>query len=86
MLIVGVFCVFLNKAHKGFGLIGIGSFAFHASLLYEAQLADELPMIYVSSMSIWFLYDYQPGFSLSSRRTKLQIAMLVLFDILFTWS
>ncbi|KAJ4485777.1 alkaline phytoceramidase [Lentinula aciculospora] len=70
----------------GFALIGIGSFAFHASLLYEAQLADELPMIYVASMSFWTLYDYQLGFDLSSTQTKLQIAFLVLFDALFTWS
>lgn len=26
--------------------VSIGSFAFHASLKYEAQLLDELPMIY----------------------------------------
>ncbi|KAJ3797928.1 ceramidase [Lentinula aff. detonsa] len=68
----------------GFALIGVGSFAFHASLLYEAQLLDELPMIYVASMSIWILY--QPGFDLSSTQTKLQIAFLLLFDGLFTWS
>ncbi|KIK70654.1 hypothetical protein GYMLUDRAFT_65869 [Collybiopsis luxurians FD-317 M1] len=70
----------------GFALVGAGSFAFHASLLYEAQLADELPMVYVVSMSVLFLYDNQPGFSLSSRLTRLHIAALVLFDILFTWS
>ncbi|KAJ3828415.1 ceramidase [Lentinula raphanica] len=70
----------------GFALIGVGSFAFHASLLYEAQLADELPMIYVASMGFWILYDYQPGFDLSSTQTKVQIAFLVLFDVLFTWS
>ncbi|KAH7881001.1 ceramidase [Lentinula edodes] len=70
----------------GFALIGAGSFAFHASLLYEAQLADELPMIYVASMSIWILYDYQLGFDLSSIQTKSQVAFLVLFDALFTWS
>ncbi|THV07481.1 alkaline phytoceramidase [Dendrothele bispora CBS 962.96] len=70
----------------GFLLVGIGSFAFHASLLYEAQLADELPMIYVSSMSLWLLYDYQLGFDLSSAQTKLQVTGLVLFNVLFTWS
>jgi dihydroceramidase len=70
----------------GFALVGIGSFAFHASLLYEAQLADELPMIYVCSLSGWLLYDYEPGFSLASTQTKLQLTVLILFDVLFTWS
>ncbi|KAK7058477.1 alkaline ceramidase ydc1 [Paramarasmius palmivorus] len=70
----------------GFALVGIGSFAFHATLLYEAQLADELPMIYVASMSLWLLYDYQLGFDLRSFRTKTHVAALLLFDVLFTWS
>ncbi|KAK7465447.1 alkaline ceramidase ydc1 [Stygiomarasmius scandens] len=70
----------------GFLLVGVGSFAFHASLLYEAQLADELPMIYVVSMSLWLLYDYQIGFDLSSMQTKLQVFGLVLFNVFFTWS
>lgn len=34
--------------HAGIALVGIGSFAFHATLLYECQLLDELPMIYTS--------------------------------------
>ncbi|KAF5368613.1 hypothetical protein D9758_002205 [Tetrapyrgos nigripes] len=70
----------------GILLVGLGSFAFHASLLYEAQLADELPMIWVVSMSFWLLYDYQIGFDLSSSQTKLQVGSLVLFDILFSLS
>lgn len=32
----------------GIALVGLGSLAFHATLLYEAQLLDELPMIYTS--------------------------------------
>ncbi|KAF9074876.1 ceramidase [Rhodocollybia butyracea] len=70
----------------GFAIVGVGSFAFHASLLFEAQLADELPMIFVSSMSLWFVWDCQPGFSLSSTETKLQITALILFNLLFSWS
>ncbi|KAF9270657.1 alkaline phytoceramidase [Marasmius fiardii PR-910] len=72
--------------YLGFALVGIGSFAFHASLLYEAQLADELPMIYVASMSFWLLYDYERGFKSRSFRTKCHIASLVLFDVMFTWA
>lgn len=34
--------------YLGIAFVGIGSFAFHATLLYEAQLLDELPMIYTS--------------------------------------
>ncbi|KAF9015702.1 ceramidase [Cyathus striatus] len=70
----------------GVALVGLGSFAFHATLLFQAQLADELPMIYVGSMSLWLSFDHQPGFGLSSTRTKLLMALLVLFDVLFTWS
>lgn len=72
--------------YLGFALVGIGSFAFHASLLYEAQLADELPMIYVASMSFWLLYDYEQGFKAHSFRTRCHIASLVLFDVMFTWA
>jgi dihydroceramidase len=33
-------------AYLGYTVVGIGSMAFHATLKYEMQLADELPMIY----------------------------------------
>lgn len=69
---------------QGVGLVGLGSFAFHATLLYQAQLADELPMIYVGSMCLWLLYDVQPGFCLDSTRTRVLIAMLAAFDVLFS--
>ncbi|KAF8346973.1 ceramidase [Amanita rubescens] len=70
----------------GVALVGIGSFAFHATLLYEAQLADELPMIYVGSMSLWLIFDDQPGFDLQRSRTKWMIFLLIAFDVLFTLS
>lgn len=71
---------------QGVGLVGIGSFFFHATLLFEAQLADELPMIYVGSMSLFLLFDNKPGFGLHSTRSKMLIVLLALFDVLFTWS
>ncbi|KAG6889983.1 hypothetical protein C0995_012943 [Termitomyces sp. Mi166 len=72
--------------YTGIALVGIGSFAFHATLLFEAQLADELPMIYVGSMSLWFLFDDHPGYGVKSSRSRALIALLVVFDVLFTWS
>lgn len=71
---------------QGVGLVGVGSFAFHATLLFQAQLADELPMIYVGSVALWLVFDDKPGFGLRSVRTMALIALLVVFDALFTWS
>jgi dihydroceramidase len=67
------------------GLVAVGSFLFHATLLFEAQLADELPMIYVASLSLWLLFDISPGFGIHNR-TKLIFALLALFNVSFTWS
>jgi len=41
-------------------LVGLGSFAFHATLLYSAQLLDELPMIYCSLIFVFFVLEDQP--------------------------
>ncbi|KAG6865763.1 hypothetical protein C0991_011960 [Blastosporella zonata] len=71
--------------YVGIGLVGIGSFAFHATLLFQAQLADELPMIYVGSMSLFLLFDNRPGYGVTAR-TRALIALLLIFDVLFTWS
>jgi len=71
---------------KGVALVALGSFFFHATLLFEAQLADELPMIYAGSGSLFLLFDNKPGYGLHTSRTKILIALLTLFDVLFTWS
>ncbi|KAI0059486.1 alkaline phytoceramidase [Artomyces pyxidatus] len=70
----------------GFALVGIGSFAFHATLLYEAQLADELPMIYLASYISFVLLETEPGYGLKSTYSRVLLAMSLLFDGLFTLS
>ncbi|KAF9567807.1 alkaline phytoceramidase [Agrocybe pediades] len=72
--------------YAGVALVGIGSFFFHATLLFEAQLADELPMIYVGSMSLFLLFDSERGFNIHNARSRMLVALLVAFDIGFTWS
>jgi Ceramidase len=71
---------------QGCALIGLGSFLFHATLLYEAQLADELPMIYVASFQLAILLESEPGFGLQSIYSKTLVAATVVFDIVFTAS
>ena len=66
--------------------MGLGSFFFHATLLFEAQLADELPMIYVSSVNLFLLFDNQPGFGLKNGRSEILLVLVALFDVLFSWS
>lgn len=41
-------------------LIGLGSFAFHATLKYEAQLLDELPMIYTMAIYLYVVLETTP--------------------------
>ncbi|KAN0127928.1 Ceramidase [Lactarius tabidus] len=70
----------------GCALIGIGSFLFHATLLYEAQLADELPMIYVASYLLAMLLESERGFGLKSTYSKILVVGVVGFDAAFTAS
>jgi dihydroceramidase len=71
---------------QGCALVGLGSFLFHATLLYEAQLADELPMIYVTSYLLAMLLETEPGFGFHSTYSKILVAATVVFDIVFTAS
>lgn len=71
---------------QGCALVGLGSTFFHATLLYEAQLADELPMIYVASIFLLVLLESEPGFGFKSTYSKFLVAATVLFDIAFTAS
>jgi len=75
-----------TASYAGFALVGVGSFAFHATLLYEAQLADELPMILVASYTLYLLFDTDPGFSLRTFRSRITLATMLVFNFLFSWS
>ncbi|KAK1923357.1 ceramidase [Papiliotrema laurentii] len=48
--------------YLGLSFIGIGSTGFHASLKWEWQLLDELPMIYVVSYAAYLVLDTLPSF------------------------
>ncbi|CAK5264271.1 unnamed protein product [Mycena citricolor] len=72
--------------YLGIALIGVGSAYFHGTLLFQAQLADELPMIYVASMPLWLLFDLDTKFDMKTRRTRILGYSVVAFDVLFTWS
>ncbi|WFD04894.1 hypothetical protein MVES1_000219 [Malassezia vespertilionis] len=45
-------------AFTGLAVVGIGSFLFHMTLKHEAQLGDELPMIWASSYVGWVLMQH----------------------------
>ncbi|XP_078787062.1 alkaline ceramidase 3 isoform X3 [Oryzias latipes] len=41
----------------GLAAVGVGSWCFHMTLLYEMQLLDELPMIYSTCVFVYCLYE-----------------------------
>jgi len=54
-------------AYLGYMVVGLGSTAFHATLKYSMQLADELPMIYSTCIMGYAVFSY----SRSSRASAL---------------
>jgi len=63
-----------------FALVGLGSFTFHATLLYSAQLLDELPMIYCALIFVFFVLEDQP----KNMFGILLVVLLVLCGLLIT--
>lgn len=41
-------------------LVGVGSFAFHATLRFELQMLDELPMVYTALVLVYALLENEP--------------------------
>jgi len=65
--------------YAGIALIGVGSFLFHATLQYQWQLLDELPMIYASSLVTLLLFKTEPD-----SRLETGLPFLILYDVGFT--
>ncbi|KAI5122368.1 hypothetical protein M0805_004125 [Coniferiporia weirii] len=71
-------------------VVGIGSFAFHATLLHAAQLSDELPMVYTASCSMFILFDTSrdaANFDIRGNKKSQRLLLgVILFDIAFSYS
>src|SRR5579871_6918927 len=50
-----------RMAYALLALVGLGSIAFHASLRFELQMLDELPMLYVVLLIVDILAEPGPG-------------------------
>lgn len=61
----------------GFITVGIGSWMFHMSLLYEYQLLDELPMIYATCVPYWVVFSHGKSRA-DSTKVGLQISAAAL--------
>uniref|UniRef100_A0A8C6SK24 Alkaline ceramidase n=1 Tax=Neogobius melanostomus TaxID=47308 RepID=A0A8C6SK24_9GOBI len=62
----------------GLTAVGIGSWCFHMTLLYEMQLLDELPMIYSTCVFVYCLYEC---FKQEKTISFFLIALLLLFSV-----
>ncbi|UZJ55143.1 hypothetical protein CBS101457_004463 [Exobasidium rhododendri] len=68
--------------YLGIAGIGVGSFLFHATLKYEAQLLDELPMIYTSALLTYCVLETTPGYGKPRFRFLLPTALFLLVSFI----
>jgi len=63
-------------AYLSLGIVGVGSFLFHATLSYEMQLLDELPMIYCACILTYSIFQTD----VQSRRQDLALRWFLTID------
>jgi dihydroceramidase len=69
MVLAGVFGIALHHrvlerrflfAFAMVSVVGLGSIAFHATLLFQLQMTDELPMLYLALLMVYILVENRP--------------------------
>ncbi|MEQ2279895.1 Alkaline ceramidase 3 [Ameca splendens] len=65
----------------GLSAVGVGSWCFHMTLLYEMQLLDELPMIYSTCVFVYCLYEC---FKQENSISLFPIVLLIIFSVSVT--
>uniref|UniRef100_H3CD65 Alkaline ceramidase n=1 Tax=Tetraodon nigroviridis TaxID=99883 RepID=H3CD65_TETNG len=65
----------------GLAAVGVGSWCFHMTLLYEMQLLDELPMIYSTCVFVYCLYEC---FKEEGSINLVSMALLLVFSVSVT--
>uniref|UniRef100_A0A1B6JD68 Alkaline ceramidase n=1 Tax=Homalodisca liturata TaxID=320908 RepID=A0A1B6JD68_9HEMI len=73
-----IFCNFLVA------IVGVGSWFFHMTLLYEMQLFDELPMVYGSLFLLYCLIEAPKAANKEFFSNKPLFAFLLTFAVIFT--
>ena len=72
---------FAREIRVAFGLlvlVGLGSVAFHATLRFELQMLDELPMLYLVTWLTWLLVETGPSRRLGAWFPAVLIAYVLL--------
>eukprot|EP01027_Heterolobosea_sp_BB2_P017704 GEZU01025059.1.p1 GENE.GEZU01025059.1~~GEZU01025059.1.p1 ORF type:complete len:141 (+),score=16.34 GEZU01025059.1:252-674(+) len=83
-----LFSLYQNARHKlvsrfnlgaiALGIVGIGSFTFHATMLRPFQLFDELPMLYGTAIFVFMLFNMDENTRPSTK--KAWIMFLVMYS------
>ncbi|GMH91760.1 hypothetical protein TrVE_jg2861 [Triparma verrucosa] len=91
-IIVGLMGIFQAYRHRyetrfvliglGIMVVGVGSSAFHGTLLYEYQMADELPMIW--SIMVWNYAMFLMESTTTTEKHTLTVVLCVSYAVIYS--